>query len=67
MTEVGGNAAVYIDSAAAERSAQAVLSHIDNLGELASLGSENVKRFEPGIMADAYMKFYHDLSGRDDE
>ena len=64
MTEVGGDAVVYIDPTEIEESATQVLSNMDNLQELAELGTENVKRFEPRIMADAYLDYYKHIVDR---
>ncbi|MBS1724965.1 MAG: glycosyltransferase family 4 protein [Armatimonadetes bacterium] len=64
MTEVGESSVVYFDPSYPVESANQILSHMDNLDELRKRGSENVKRFDPQVMADKYLEYYCDLLQR---
>ena len=64
MTEIGAGSAVYFDPTDPSDGASQVLAHMDNLGELTRLGYENVKRFAPKLMGDAYLDYYKDLMSR---
>lgn len=63
MTEVGGQSAIYFDPTLPDLAAGEILAHMDNLPELVKRGEENVKRFDPRVMADAYLDLYRELTG----
>ena len=61
LSEVGGNAAIYFEPSDIEEAATQILANIDNLEHLSQLGYENVKRFDPQTMGDAYFDFYSEI------
>lgn len=61
MTEIGDRSVVYFDPAYPAEAAMQIATHLDSLDELATLGAENVKRFDPQLMADGYFDFYRAL------
>lgn len=62
MTEVGGNAAIYIDPSYPQQAAAEIIRHLPKLQEIKQLGLMNAKRFSTQKMIDAYIKVYEELS-----
>ena len=58
LTEVAGEAAIYIDPNEPERAAEAMRAGIRNGDELRAAGLRNVERFTEAKVAAQYMEFY---------
>jgi glycosyltransferase involved in cell wall biosynthesis len=65
MTEVGGNAAVYIDPADLDSAAKQVAKVLDETeaerGQRSAEGVANALQFAPGLMTKQYMALYQEL------
>jgi len=61
MTEVGGDAAVYINPENLKEAAEIIVKNIDKLNSLRKKGFENVKRFSTKTMINYYIKDYKKL------
>ncbi|MGA9668236.1 MAG: glycosyltransferase family 1 protein [Terracidiphilus sp.] len=58
MSEVGGDAAIYIDPAAPKAAAAAITAGLKYSGELRGAGFRNLKRFDEKEIVDNYLSFY---------
>ena len=58
MTEVGGNAAIYLDPADVAGAAAVIGSSLDDIPQLRQAGLENAKRFSSSAMISAYSSLY---------
>jgi glycosyltransferase involved in cell wall biosynthesis len=61
MTEVGGEAALYMDPADGNSAAQVVLDALQNKEDLGARGLRNASRFSTAKMVDAYAALYQRL------
>lgn len=61
MTEVGGDAALYIDPADAEGAAAAIEAHLPRRQQIRAAGLANARRFAPERMIDGYLQVYEGL------
>jgi glycosyltransferase involved in cell wall biosynthesis len=66
MTEVAGDAAVFIDPDEPERAANRVSIEIRNGGGLRAAGLKNLNRFNEAKVAAQYMEFYDEVATRYD-
>jgi glycosyltransferase involved in cell wall biosynthesis len=64
MTEIAGEAAVYIDPEAPAESARRIASHISALPALSAGGIENAERFNAARMMASYQKFYEKVAAK---
>jgi glycosyltransferase involved in cell wall biosynthesis len=62
MTEVGGNAAVYLDPSDPAAAAAVIANSIVRTPQLRQAGFENAKRFSPTIMISSYSSLYQQLA-----
>jgi glycosyltransferase involved in cell wall biosynthesis len=58
MTEIGGDAAVYIDPLLPEDAAEVINAHLDALQDMRSSGMLNAGKFSNVAMRDAYLGIY---------
>jgi glycosyltransferase involved in cell wall biosynthesis len=58
MTEVGGNAAIYLDPTDVAGAAAVIANSLDRIPQLRLAGLENAKRFSPATMISAYSSLY---------
>ena len=58
MTEVGGNAAIYLDPADVAGAAAVIGRSLDDIPQLRQAGLENAKRFSSSAMISAYSSLY---------
>jgi glycosyltransferase involved in cell wall biosynthesis len=58
MTEVGGNAAIYIEPEKPQQASKIIVSSLDNSTEKKSLGIENSKKFTEKEMLASYLDGY---------
>lgn len=66
LHEAGGDAALYVDPDSPQQLAQAVNSLLQNpdlRAQVSAAGLENVKRFDPVVMADKLNDIYHQVRG----
>lgn len=63
MTEVAGNAALFVDPANPSGAAATIMSNWTQLGRLRALGPENARRFSTEVMLDRYAELYARLAG----
>ena len=61
MTEVGGDAAVYIDPDRPEEAARIIAEGLRNAANIREKGFTNVKRFSAEKMIENYIKVYEEL------
>lgn len=61
MTEVGGDAAIYIDPEQPAQAAITIAQHLPQLDNLKQLGLKNAKRFSTRQMIEAYVQVYQDI------
>jgi glycosyltransferase involved in cell wall biosynthesis len=62
MTEVGGDAAVYLDPADPSGAAAVIANSLDRIAQLRQAGLENVKRFSSEAMICSYSSIYQQLA-----
>jgi glycosyltransferase involved in cell wall biosynthesis len=62
MTEVGGNAAVYLDPSDPAGAAAVIANSMVRTPQLRQAGFENAKRFSPTIMISSYSSLYQQLA-----
>jgi glycosyltransferase involved in cell wall biosynthesis len=62
MTEVGGDAAVYVDPEDYEAAAKTLVTNLPRLGELRAGSIANAARFSTASMIDAYLDIYAKLA-----
>ena len=58
MTEVGGDAAVYLDPTDPPGAAAVIASWLDRVPQLRQAGLENAKRFSSAAMISAHSSLY---------
>lgn len=58
MTEVGGNAAIYVDPKDSQGAAEIVAASLDSLDEYIPLGLDNAAKFQPASMIQSYVALY---------
>lgn len=63
MTEVAGDAALFVDPTDPVAAATTILRGWDDLGRFRALGPENARRFSTGAMLDHYAALYRELAG----
>lgn len=61
MTEVGGEAAIYIDPSQPEQAAQVMYNNFSNIKKLKEAGLANVQRFTPKKMFESYIHIYQEV------
>ncbi len=61
MTEVGGEAAIYINSECPEQAAREIAKNLANVSKLKQAGLINVQRFTPLRMLESYIKLYQEI------
>ena len=62
MTEVGGNAAIYLDPTDPPGAAAVIANSLDRVPQLRQAGLENVKRFSSAAMISSYSSVYQRLA-----
>jgi len=62
MTEVGGDAAIYLDPADPHGAATVIANSLERFPQLRRAGLENVKRFSPAAMISSYSRLYEQLA-----
>lgn len=62
MTEVGGNAAIYLDPTDPAGAAAVIANSLHRLSQLRLAGLENAKRFSPSAMVGSYSRVYRQLA-----
>lgn len=62
MTEVAGDAALFVDPADPPAAARAILEGWEGLGRSRALGPENARRFSTESMLDRYAELYRELA-----
>jgi glycosyltransferase involved in cell wall biosynthesis len=62
MTEIGGNAAIYLDPTDPAGAAAVIVRSLDHLSQLRVAGFENAKRFNPSVMVSSYSSVYRQLT-----
>lgn len=63
MTEVGGDAAVYLNPTQPEQAAQVIVDNLGRAEQMKAAGMENVKRFSTERMLDEYIQIYRQVAG----
>jgi glycosyltransferase involved in cell wall biosynthesis len=58
MTEIAGDAALFIDPESPEVAAHTIADHVDSLASLRAAGFRNLERFASEKVVDAYLAFY---------
>ncbi|PPS42811.1 glycosyltransferase family 1 protein [Chroococcidiopsis sp. TS-821] len=61
MTEVAGNAAIYIDPENPKAAAQEIAQHLPTISKLKQAGFVNVQRFAPQKMLESYIDVYQEI------
>ena len=61
MTEVAGDAALFIDPADPQAAALAIAAGFDRRASLREAGFRNLKRFDETTVADKYIEFYEEI------
>lgn len=61
MTEVGLDAAIYIDPDCPAAAAKEIALHLPNISKLKQAGLNNVKRFTSEKMLDSYLEVYQEI------
>jgi glycosyltransferase involved in cell wall biosynthesis len=61
MTEVGGDAAIYIDPEQPQAAAEQIASYLPNMVEWQLKGFVNVQRFQPENMIASYLEIYQEV------
>jgi glycosyltransferase involved in cell wall biosynthesis len=62
MTEVGGDAAIYLDPTDPPGAATVIANSLNRFPQLRQAGLENVKRFSPAVMISSYSHLYQQLA-----
>lgn len=62
MTEVGGDAAIYLDPTDPRGAATVITNSLNRFPQLRRAGLENVKRFSPAAMISSYSRLYQELA-----
>jgi hypothetical protein len=62
MTEVGGDAAIYLDPTDHFGAATVIANSLNRFPQLRRAGLENVKRFSPAAMISSYSRLYQQLA-----
>jgi glycosyltransferase involved in cell wall biosynthesis len=62
MTEVGGDAAIYLDPTDPPAAATVIANSLNRCPQLRRAGLENVKRFSPAAMISSYSRVYQELA-----
>jgi hypothetical protein len=62
MTEVGGDAAIYLDPTDPGGAATVIANSLNRSPQLRRAGLENVKRFSPAAMISSYLRLYQQLA-----
>jgi hypothetical protein len=62
MTEIAGDAALFVDVENPERAARSIAEQSSGLPSLREAGFRNLKRFETGSMIDRYLEFYDQVT-----
>jgi len=62
MTEVGGDAAIYLDPTDPPGAAAVIANSLTRFPQLRQAGLENVKRFTPAAMISSYSRLYRQLA-----
>ncbi|QNI33818.1 glycosyltransferase family 4 protein [Alloacidobacterium dinghuense] len=62
MTEIAGDAALYIDPDDPEQAARTIAEHVSDLSSLRSAGFTNLARFTTNKMVDSYMNYYQHVA-----
>lgn len=63
MTEIAGEAAIFVDPASPERAAQMIVKHMAELPSLRTAAIHNLARFAKVKMIDSYIEFYEEVRG----
>ncbi len=61
MTEVGGEAAIYINPDCPEEAAREIAKNLPNVSKLKQAGLINVQRFTSQTMLESYIKLYQEI------
>ncbi len=64
MTEVGGDAAIYLDPEKPDEAARIILESLPRAGQLREAGLANVRRFSTDRMVASYLRLYSNVMGR---
>ena len=62
MTEVGGDAAIYLDPTDPPAAAAVIANSLDRIPQLRQAGLENAKRFSSSAMISSYSSVYQRLA-----
>jgi glycosyltransferase involved in cell wall biosynthesis len=62
MTEVGGNAAIYLDPTDPAGAAAVIANSLNRVSQLREAGLENIKRFSSAAMIGSYSSLYQQLA-----
>jgi hypothetical protein len=62
MTEVGGDAAIYLDPTDPSGAAAVIANSLERVPQLRQAGLENVKRFSSSAMINSYSSVYQRLA-----